>query len=144
MPAYKTSNPYEHKFGYSRAVSRGPFVFLSGTTSIEAKPGSSSHVLYPNDAYRQTLAIFSTFREALEALESSLRDVVRVRMFVKDHADGDEVARATRESLEGHCEWATTMVSLLCLSVMHEVVALMYAEAVKRYLAMNLSSPISS
>ncbi|KNZ73156.1 hypothetical protein J132_00991 [Termitomyces sp. J132] len=36
---YVTANPYEAQFGYSRAVRRGPFIFVSGTTSIDHDVG---------------------------------------------------------------------------------------------------------
>ncbi|KIJ97554.1 hypothetical protein K443DRAFT_105516 [Laccaria amethystina LaAM-08-1] len=36
---HKTSNPYEAQFGYSRGVRRGPFIFISGTTSDSGEVG---------------------------------------------------------------------------------------------------------
>ncbi|KAF9230442.1 hypothetical protein BU15DRAFT_57230, partial [Melanogaster broomeanus] len=33
------SNPYEKKFGYCRAVKRGSFIFVSGTTAIDVDTG---------------------------------------------------------------------------------------------------------
>ncbi|KAF8909052.1 YjgF-like protein [Gymnopilus junonius] len=60
---HRTANPYEEKFGYSRAVRKGPFVFVSGTTSIDTTTGQ---VLYPSSAYEQTLKIFLEIISAIE------------------------------------------------------------------------------
>ena len=47
---HRTGNPYEARFGYSRAVRRGPFVFVSGTTSVDPAGGAVQH---PGDAGAQ-------------------------------------------------------------------------------------------
>ncbi|KAF8953238.1 YjgF-like protein [Flammula alnicola] len=89
---HKTSNPYEDKFGYSRAVRKGPFIFVSGTTSIDT---SSGKVLYPESAYEQTLKIFSEIVLAIEALGGE--------------KDGEGVGRALKEVF-GEVAPAATMV----------------------------------
>ncbi|KIM40919.1 hypothetical protein M413DRAFT_445693 [Hebeloma cylindrosporum] len=111
---HKTSNPYEDKFGYSRAVRKGPFIFVSGTTSIDTSSSSSSSggtgkVLHPKSAYEQTLVIFSEIVLAIEALGGTKADVVRLRMFVKEEKDGEGVSRALKEFF-GSVAPAATMV----------------------------------
>ncbi|KAF8957008.1 YjgF-like protein [Flammula alnicola] len=103
---HKTSNPYEDKFGYSRAVRKGPFIFVSGTTSIDT---SSGEVLYPESAYEQSLKIFSEIMLAVEALGGSKGDLVRVRMFVAEETDSEGVGRALKEVF-GEVAPAATMV----------------------------------
>ncbi|KIP05913.1 hypothetical protein PHLGIDRAFT_73449 [Phlebiopsis gigantea 11061_1 CR5-6] len=39
---FRTGNPYEARFGYARAVRRGPFVFVSGTTSVDPACGTAA------------------------------------------------------------------------------------------------------
>ena len=94
MQRHKTGNPYEDKFGYSRAVRKGPFIFVSGTTSIDTASGK---VLHPKSAYDQTLKIFAEIVLAIETLGGAKSDVVRLRMFVAQEKDGEGVSRALKE-----------------------------------------------
>ncbi|KAI8607837.1 Endoribonuclease L-PSP/chorismate mutase-like protein, partial [Chytriomyces sp. MP71] len=64
---------------YSRAVRKGPFVCVAGTTSTDPDTGELLHV---GDAYKQTVQIFQNIQRALEAVGSGMKDVVRTRMFV--------------------------------------------------------------
>ncbi|PPQ73319.1 hypothetical protein CVT26_015343 [Gymnopilus dilepis] len=103
---HRTANPYEEKFGYSRAVRKGPFIFVSGTTSIDTATGQ---VLHPTSAYDQTLKIFSEIISAVEALGGRKEDVVRLRMFVKEDQNGEAVGQAVKEVF-GSVAPAATMV----------------------------------
>lgn len=98
-----TSNPFEQKFGYHRAVRRGPFIAVSGTTALRLLPTPLSYseehrtaddkektlpkVHCPGDAYGQAIHIFDTCLAAIEDLGGKREDVIRVRMFV---ANGDQ------------------------------------------------------
>ncbi|KAF9560914.1 YjgF-like protein [Agrocybe pediades] len=104
---HRTSNPYEDKFGYSRAVRKGPFIFVSGTTSIDTS--GSGKVLYPKSAYDQTLTIFAEIVLAIEALGGAKSDVVRLRMFVAEEKDGEGVSKALKEVF-GEVAPAATML----------------------------------
>lgn len=106
MERFTTSNPYEAAFGYSRAVRRGPYIFVSGTTSID--PGTGT-VLFRESAYLQTKQIFKEIIRALEALGASKEDVVRLRIFVTEQSDADEVGRAMKEAF-GDVGPAATMI----------------------------------
>lgn len=103
---HKTSNPYEAKFGYSRAVRKGPFIFVSGTTSIDLQTGK---VLFPDSAYDQAKKILSEIIIAIEALGGTKRDVVRLRLFVKNESECDEVGRAMEDDF-GTVGPAATMI----------------------------------
>lgn len=74
--SYKTANPYEKAFGYSRAVKKGSFIFVSGTTSIT--PDEGGEVKFPGDAYQQAVAAFHESLKAIEALGGTKEGVVRV------------------------------------------------------------------
>ncbi|KAF9499275.1 YjgF-like protein [Pleurotus eryngii] len=106
MERFTTSNPYETAFGYSRAVRRGPYVFVSGTTSIDPTTGA---VLFPDSAYLQTKQIFKEVIRALEGLGASKEDVVRLRIFVTEQSDADEVGRVMKEAF-GDVGPAATMI----------------------------------
>ena len=74
-----TKNIFEQRFGYHRAVRKGPFIFVSGTTALDPETG---YVQCPDDAYGQASAAFHTGLKAIEALGGKAADVCRVRMFV--------------------------------------------------------------
>lgn len=104
---YTTANPYEAQFGYSRAVRRGPFIFVSGTTSIDPATGVVQH---PESAYEQALKIFSEIIHAIEALGGTRQDVTRVRMFVTADEDTDDVGRALKANFGDVGPTATMIV----------------------------------
>ena len=106
MQRHRTNNPFETKFGYSRAVRKGPFVFVSGTTSIDPTSGELRHA---GNAYDQARAIFDEIVLAVEALGGKKGDIVRVRMFVTEDRDTGKVGDALRDAL-GDVGPAATMI----------------------------------
>ncbi|KAH8813585.1 YjgF-like protein [Flagelloscypha sp. PMI_526] len=103
---HSTGNPYESKFGYSRAVRRGPFIFVSGTTSTCPE---TQKLLYPDSASQQAEFIFAEIIRAVEALGGSKNDIMRVRMFVRRDEDTGPVGSALKSSL-GDVAPAATMI----------------------------------
>ena len=103
---HRTANPYESLFSYSRATRRGPFIYISGTTSIDP---ASGQLLHPESAYKQALAIFAEIVRAVEAVGGRKEDIVRVRMFVTANEDTQAVGQALKESL-GDIQPAATMI----------------------------------
>ncbi|KAI0353909.1 YjgF-like protein [Trametes cingulata] len=103
---FQTANPYEKEFGYSRAIRRGPFIAVSGTTSIDPVSG---RLLHPDSAYDQARAIFVELVRAVKGLGGRSKDIVRVRMFVTQGSDADGVGRALKEAL-GEVGPAATMI----------------------------------
>ncbi|PFH49964.1 hypothetical protein AMATHDRAFT_146458, partial [Amanita thiersii Skay4041] len=93
-----TLNPYESRFGYSRAVRKGPFIFISGTTSIDP---ATQTLLHPTSAYLQATQVFAEIIRAVEALQGTKKDIMRVRMFVARHEDCEDVGRALRDTFVG-------------------------------------------
>ena len=81
-----SGSAYEPLVGYSRAVRIGELVFVSGTVGEGA------------DAYEQTKSAIAKIECALHEAGASLADVVRTRIFVKDIAAWESVARAHHES----------------------------------------------
>ena len=102
---HTTNNPYEVRIGYSRAVRRGPFVFVSGTTALDPDsitPGCPEGIIVHADctAYDEAAVAFREAVKAVEALGGSKGDVVRVRMYVRS----DDLGGHRREEVnEG--EW---------------------------------------
>jgi enamine deaminase RidA (YjgF/YER057c/UK114 family) len=103
---YSTNNPYESQFGYSRAVRRGPFIIVSGTTSISPETGKVQH---PDNAFEQAKVIFGEIVRAVQGLNGKKEDIVRVRMFVTRDEDVVDVGRALKDAL-GDVKPAATMI----------------------------------
>lgn len=71
---------WESEVGYSRAVRIGPHIWVSGTTAVD----EHMQIAGKDDIYVQTRFIFEKIGRALKEAGSSLKDVVRTRMFVTD------------------------------------------------------------
>src|SRR3984893_18344035 len=98
-----SGSPYEDTIGFSRAVRVGTRCLVSGTAPIW--PDGSC----PDDAEVQAGRCFDIIAAALGELGSSLRDVVRTRMYLTDGADADAVGRAHAAAC-GAARPAATMV----------------------------------
>ncbi len=88
---------FEELGSYVRAKRVGPFVYVAGTTAIE--PSGKLHA--PGDTYAQTIYAFARVARALEEVGSSLRDVVRTRLYLADIATVAEAVRAHGEVFAG-------------------------------------------
>ena len=82
-------SPYEGPFGFSRVVAAGPFVIVSGTTSVDP-----DGVVLGMSPYEQAIEIFRKISHELERAGASLSDVIQTRMYVTDISRGEEVGRA--------------------------------------------------
>ena len=78
---------FEELAGYSRAVVDGDWVFVSGSTGFDYAADTIS-----DDVAEQTEQTFRNIAWALAEADSSLADVVRVRIFVAERADFAKVA----------------------------------------------------
>jgi len=88
-----TGAVWESQVGYSRAVRKGPFVFLSGTAAV----GADGKVVGVGDAYAQTAFILRKMEGALKECGAKLTDVVRTRVFVTDFRQWEAVGKAHAE-----------------------------------------------
>jgi enamine deaminase RidA (YjgF/YER057c/UK114 family) len=89
---HSSGTEWEARIGYARAIRVGDTIHVSGTLGVgpDGRP--------PDGAYAQAVASLERIKGALEALGSSLSDVVRTRMFVVDMAANQlEVGRAHGE-----------------------------------------------
>jgi enamine deaminase RidA (YjgF/YER057c/UK114 family) len=106
-----SGSPFEPQIGFSRAVRAGDAVFVSGTVAWDEE-GKIAGV---GDAYAQAKQTIANIGRALNEAGSSLRDVVRTRMFVTDISRINEVGRAHGEAF-GEIRPAATMVEVKALA----------------------------
>ena len=83
-----SGTPWETMAGYARAVRYGRRISVSGTTATHG-----SRLIGGHDPAAQTHFVIDKIEGALQSLGGSLKDVVRTRVFVKNIADWEAVAR---------------------------------------------------
>lgn len=77
-----SGSKFEDLASFSRAVIDGDWIFLSGTTGFNTATGEIS-----DDVVEQTEEIFRIIEATLEEAKSSLKDVLRVGVFIVNPDD---------------------------------------------------------
>jgi enamine deaminase RidA (YjgF/YER057c/UK114 family) len=90
---YSSGSKWEHVIGYSRAVKVGNVVEVTGTVAS----GEDGKVVGKDDAYAQTKYIYEKIEAVLLRAGATMKDVVRVRMFVTDISRWQEYGKAHSE-----------------------------------------------
>jgi enamine deaminase RidA (YjgF/YER057c/UK114 family) len=72
-----TGSPFETRYGYSRAVIDGDYVFVAGTTGYDY-----ARMAMPQDVAAQTENCFATIAKVLEDAGSSMQHLVRATYYV--------------------------------------------------------------
>lgn len=95
---------WESVAGFSRAVRVGDHIVVAGTTATHG-----TRLVGGRDAAAQTHAIIDKIEGAIQSLGGTLEDVVRTRIFVRDAAQWEPIARAHGERF-AHVLPANTLV----------------------------------
>ena len=95
---------------YARTIKSGPFVFVSGTTSLDAKGRVQG-----KDVAQQTLITMLKIEAGLRSAGATLRDLTRLTIFVTDIRDMGAVAKALSKALKGSVV-ASTLVAVSALA----------------------------
>ena len=97
MHDYRTVDarrPWAPLIAYSRAVRRGNFIEVGGTSATTA----DGTVVCAGDAYEQTRHILGVIIAAVEELGGSASDIVRTRAFLTNVDDWEGVGKAHGEA----------------------------------------------
>ncbi|MCZ8334180.1 MAG: RidA family protein [Rhodobacteraceae bacterium] len=104
MKRISTGSPFEATMGYSRAIVKGGWCFVSGVTGYDY-----AAMTMPDDVAEQTRNCFATIRTVLDQGGFTMEDIVRVQYTITDVALVDAVVPALGEAL-GNIRPAATMV----------------------------------
>ena len=98
--------PWETTVGYSRAIKRGPGIWISGNKAMQDEKDQA-----PGDRNQQARRCLELIGAALQACGAGWKDVVRTRMYVTDISQWEEVGKAHGEYLSD-VRPAATMVEV--------------------------------
>lgn len=104
MKRISTGSPFEATMGYSRAVVKGGWCFVSGVTGYDY-----ATMTMPNSVAEQARNCFATIRSVLAQGGFAMEDVVRVQYTVTDVGLIDDLLPALSEAF-GEIRPAATMV----------------------------------
>lgn len=90
---YSSGAKWEDIVGYSRAVKVGNIIEVTGTVAVD----DNSVLVGGSSAYEQTKFIIEKIEKVLHRAGSSLKDVVRTRLFVTDISRWEEYGKAHGE-----------------------------------------------
>ena len=90
---YSSGSKWEDIVGYSRAVKVGNTIEVTGTVAS----GENGKVVGKGDPYIQTKYIYQKIEKVLQQAGATMKDVVRVRMFVTDISQWQEYGKAHSE-----------------------------------------------
>jgi enamine deaminase RidA (YjgF/YER057c/UK114 family) len=87
-----SGSPWEDVVGYSRAVKVGNIIEVAGTTAMDGDT-----LIGKGDVYAQAKFIFEKIEKILKQAGSSMKDVVRTRIFVTNITDWELVGKVHAE-----------------------------------------------
>lgn len=116
--------PWAEMLGYSRAVRVGDRIWVSATAPVDA----AGALVAPDDPGAQMRRVLAIIEEALAAVDATISDVVRTRIYLRSFADLEPIAAEHRAAF-GLDPPAATVVAVADL-VLPEMRVYVEAEAV--------------
>lgn len=111
---------------YVRTIRSGPFVFVSGTTSLNAKGQVQG-----KNAAEQTAITMRKIEAGLKSAGARLADLTRTTIYVTDIRDMAAVSKALGKSLKGSVV-TSTLVGVTALAVQGLLVEIEATAVVER------------
>ena len=103
---FSSGAKWEDIVGYSRAVKAGNVIEISGTTAVDGV-----EIIGKGDVYAQAVFIFQKIEKVLQEAGSSMKDVIRTRMYVTDISKWEDAGKAHALFFK-EIKPATTMVEV--------------------------------
>jgi enamine deaminase RidA (YjgF/YER057c/UK114 family) len=119
-----SGSKFEEIAGYSRAVVDGEWIFVSGTAGYNFADNSIS-----DDAAEQTRQCLATISSTLEKAGASLKDIVRVRVYVSER---DDVMAVSKVLGAAFSDPRPTNTTIICGFAMPEMKVELEVTALKR------------
>lgn len=104
MKRISTGSPFEKTLGFSRAIAKGDWCFVSGVTGYDY-----ATMIMPDNVADQARNCFATIARVLEEAGFSMEDIVRVQYTLTDAALMGEVTPALGDAM-GEIRPAATIV----------------------------------
>lgn len=104
---YSSGTKWEPIVGYSRAVRIDNLIWVTGTTATDEE----GNIVGIGDPYAQALQAIRNIERALLALDATLDDVVRTRIYVRDISQWEAIGKAHAENFST-IKPATTMIEV--------------------------------
>jgi enamine deaminase RidA (YjgF/YER057c/UK114 family) len=105
---FSSGSLFEAEIGYARALIDGDMIYVAGTTGYDY-----ATMELPADVGTQTRNTLATIAGVLKEAGSSLNDVVRVRIYLRDRADLAEIKPILRGAISGAKPAATLIIAPL-------------------------------
>jgi len=105
-----SGSPWEALAGYSRAVVDGRWVFVSGTVGYDVRTNT-----WPSTAAAQAAMSLDIIERALRDAGATLRDVVRVRVYVPDRGEVEAISGVIKQRVGAARAANTTVCSPLAV-----------------------------
>jgi len=101
-----SGSEFQRVYHYSRAVVVGNQILVSGTTGYDYSTGR-----LPNGGRDQTLQLFRNVESALAKAGATLADVVRVRMYISDPTQYEDIMQVFARTFAGIDPACTTVAA---------------------------------
>ena len=107
---YSSGAPLEEKYGYSRVVKVGPFIYVGGTTSVQP-----DGTVYGETSYEQMKYVLEKQVKLVEEAGGSVGDIISVKSYVTLAYDAKEAGKAYSDIFKG-TKPLNTMVTIESLN----------------------------
>ncbi|MFC4312282.1 RidA family protein [Steroidobacter flavus] len=99
-----SGSEFERTYSYSRAIVLGNHIYVSGTTGYDYSTGN-----LPDGAHDQTVQLFRNVESALMQAGATLKNVIRVRMYIARPEDYETIMQVFASTFAGIDPTCTTV-----------------------------------